>query len=432
MKKVIISNFHLRKLIWIVFSKLYLIIPCSILLGAAASYLTADRNRSTYYAETAFFVYSQSNAQIIEIENGEATISRTDFRSSMRMVPTYMEAMRSESVMDKIAAYSEGRFTGPQLKSMVRYGSGSGTATIYAFMIAESPERAYEAACLLAEYMPEALREIVGRGQLTTFEYPIYSPRLYSLENNTKFTIIGFAGGFVLSVLAVLWFGLRNPVITKEAEITYISDEEIVGSVNRKKKLKKSEREPFFLENSMADEEKACYSGIRTRLLHFAKFTGKRKFAVIAEEGVSANSIAVNLAQSVAATGRTAEVFFGNSYDEPTEEIKKQAGKLYTLCAENNAAGNTAENAPENKAGNTSENTAENASENKAENSPDISLVTVSGREEDLKAFLTNADECLYLIVAKTKKSSMLRQQNILETLGEKRDSLCGYIFDKT
>jgi capsular polysaccharide biosynthesis protein len=103
----------LQKLIMAYLRKWWLILLCGIILAAGAWAYTANCITPLYQAEVSVYVNNIRSSQQIEY------LSESNLAASQRLVNTYINIVKSNRVLDKVAEELKGDYTTEDLQEML-------------------------------------------------------------------------------------------------------------------------------------------------------------------------------------------------------------------------------------------------------------------------------------------------------------------------
>lgn len=425
MKTVIISNFHIKKLLWIILRKIWLLALCAIIAAGGTFYFTQSMRSVSYYHSVGIFVSSSTADRIKLFENGEAVINNHDFRASFLMVNSVVAALQTDAAMSMLASYSDGVYTGEYIGSNISFSTTRYSNAVTAYVFGRTPQESYEVASLVAENLPKVADAIIGRGQVMIYDYPVYGRRIASTSSNKKYVILGGAVGGLIPLVIILIKGIRSPIIRWEDELSFCSEEEVIASLGKKKKRKRKKKENRILQTelfseNMPEELRDEYAFIRSVLFTEMESTGKNLlFFIGAEQETKKTQIALNIAASMAESGRN--VFFAAT-DPDDRNIKDIARPNLVTAYEHNA---------EDTDGILSEQFREFLRNIKETTDYDVKICVLPVGKNTIRAVLNEGDEGIYIGIAKRKRSSMLSQKALMQQFAGKRELFGGYIFDR-
>ena len=217
------DGYSIQELIDIIFSHLKLIGVITVLAGILAFSVSQFLITPYYEASVKLFV-NNSRA-------GQADITNiNDLNASARLVNTYMEIVKSNTVLQKVAQSSGYDYTAAQLETMVSTESVQNTEIFYVKVVAKE---AFDAQRLANQIAADAPAEIMNFVEATSVKVIDYAtlPAGPSTPNVKLNTAIGILLGLILSVLLILLLDMMDVTIRSEEDIKSLVDLPILGVI---------------------------------------------------------------------------------------------------------------------------------------------------------------------------------------------------------
>lgn len=176
------------------------------------------------YTVTKLFVHPTYKCSFTAYVNNKQAATSTDFLTSSdvsaakQLVLTYSQIFKSNTILASADEAMDLNYEVKQLKQMVGTEIQDETEIIQVYAVAKSPDEAYKIATAIASVSPEIMADIVEGSSMKIVEYPQLPDSIYK-PSYSKFTLLSFAGGFLLAagILVVLY--LRNDTVTDEEEV---------------------------------------------------------------------------------------------------------------------------------------------------------------------------------------------------------------------
>lgn len=301
MFEIILSNFHLEKILWILKVKFKYIFLITILFALGMGVYANYTRTSTYLAQISFYVYSNPDY----ITDPSVNINSSDFVQAKNLVSSYMQIIRSKTFLEKLQEETGLSYSTEYIKSNISSTSIENTAVFTVNVVNHNPTDAMNIANAIGDLAPDEITRIVKSGGIEVLDKAELPKVPYQSTSVIKLVLIGGIGGFALSSFLFLLNGLLDTTIWKKNDIKDIFTIPILGDVpqllspSKKKEINKilSLDSPFALKES--------YNNIRTNL----RFTGRGEkcpiYAITSadvSEGKTLNTI--NLAISYAQIGK--------------------------------------------------------------------------------------------------------------------------------
>jgi len=301
MFEIILSNFHLEKIFWILKSKLKYILLVSIIFALVMGVYAYYTHTSTYEAQISFYVYSNPDY----ITDPTVNINSSDLTQAKNLVASYMQILRSKTFLNKLRDETGLPYYVDYIRSNIRASSVENTAVFIVSVYNPNPIDAMNIANAIGNLAPSEITRIVKSGGIEVLdraELPIVP---YQSTSMIKLVLIGGLGGFALSAFLFLLRGLMDTTVRKKHEINDIFTIPILGDVPWMLPIRKRETVIKILNAESPFAIKEAYNNIRANLL----FTGVGEkcpvYAVTsADVGEGKTLNAINLAVSYAQIDR--------------------------------------------------------------------------------------------------------------------------------
>lgn len=170
-------------------------------------------------------MYVNNNAQK---ENTVANIN--DINASQKLVSTYIEILKSDTVLGKVLEETNLPHTTAELREMLTANSINGTEIFEVKVTTENPEEAALIANTIATMAPDEIIRVVKAGSVELIDQAVVAT-VPTSPNVLLNTIIGFMLGGVLSVLAVLVLAMLDNRIKSEEDLKKHYDIPILGAI---------------------------------------------------------------------------------------------------------------------------------------------------------------------------------------------------------
>lgn len=419
MKTVIISNFHIKKLLWIILRRLWIMIICAVIAAGSTYILTKSMRSVTYYNSASFFVSNASSEMFTAIENGEVIVTKNDYLATIRMINSVITAIESDAVLSMVADRSDGMVSAERLIGNVQAYQQSGTVAAVVGVFSEDPNEAYSMAYAIAEHLPEAINAVLGRGQIYLYEYPRQVKRISSTSSNKKYVILGGAAGFGIPLVISLIIGLRNPIICFGEEIEFCTGEEVIGTLKGKKKRRKKNKDVDLFNDKMDIELRNSYSILRARLFNEMNITEKKiVFFVSPDENINITHTVLNIALSITDTQRNVLLSITDPHEQNMEIMRPG-----NLTVERHINGTV-------KEGQLRREFLDYINELKTDILHDAILVVLPPDEILIRAMLAEQIDGIYIGFAKAGISSMVSHEEFISQFSNCRNLFGGYVLD--
>lgn len=217
------NEISLQEIFMILWSKVLVIILCTIVGGVAAFGISAFVIDPTYTSRISMYVNNNANA--------DSTVANiNDINASQKLVSTYIEILKSDNVLQKVAEETELPYTPGEMRKMMSASSVNGTEIFEVKVTTKDPDEAALIANTIAELAPEEIIRVVKAGSVELIDQAIPA-KLPSSPNVILNTIIGLMLGGVLSVLGVLVAAMLDNRVKDEDDLKKHYDIPVLGAI---------------------------------------------------------------------------------------------------------------------------------------------------------------------------------------------------------
>lgn len=217
------NEISLQEIFMILWSKVLVIVLCTIVGGVAAFGMSAFVIDPTYTSRISMYVNNNANA--------DSTVANiNDINASQKLVSTYIEILKSDNVLQKVAEVTGLSYTPTEMRKMMSASSVNGTEIFEVKVTTKDPDEAAFIANTIAELAPEEIIRVVKAGSVELIDQaiPAKSP---SSPNVILNTIIGLMLGGVLSVLGVLVAAMLDNRVKDEDDLKKHYDIPVLGAI---------------------------------------------------------------------------------------------------------------------------------------------------------------------------------------------------------
>lgn len=314
MFKVMLSNFHLEKIVWIIKSKLMYIVFAGLVLALLGGAYAGLMGGSVYRTSTSLYIYSNQDY----VNETDVNIGSNDFTAAKSLLDSYMQIIKSSSFLTKVIDETGlTDYSVDGLRAEISTSAVSNTAIFTVYVMDEDPYNAVKIANAVASLAPNEVRDVVKAGGLQVVDEAQLPTSPYSSTSVFVCAVIGFLAGGILAALYFLFKGLNDTRIRRTYEVQDMFNIPILGTVplmkDEAKKTSSDKSTNGEVEQTAEAEQKAllseespfivkeAYNDIRTNLLFMGHSEKCPVFAVVSpddEEGKTLNSYNISLSYS--------------------------------------------------------------------------------------------------------------------------------------
>lgn len=208
--------------------KAWLIVLCAVVFGIGG-YIYTSRCVAPMY-RSSILLYVNNSAKTDNTDN----ISSSDLATSQRLVKTYIIILRSDPVMEKVAANLE-RSTGKKLSGgaingMITAGAEDSTEVFRVSVSSKDPVLAAQVANAVAAVAPKEIEAVILGSSAKVVQHARVAGAPYS-PNKTRQAVLTAIIGTVLAVAFVLVREFMDVRIKSEEDLAEICDAPILGYI---------------------------------------------------------------------------------------------------------------------------------------------------------------------------------------------------------
>ena len=200
-----LEQIDIKQILEIVLERIVSIIVITILCGLIS--FGVSKYFITPKYESYITMYVNNRRGSATVEPTEDRVLTSDLQASKQLVPTYIEMIKSnnvlEAVVDKFNERTGKSYSVNKLKSLVSASALGNTEILEVVVKTSDAAEAREIANIIAEVAPEKIQTFIERSYVKIIDYARISttPVSPNMRNNT---ILGTLLGFVLSISFIL------------------------------------------------------------------------------------------------------------------------------------------------------------------------------------------------------------------------------------
>lgn len=221
-----------------VWKKLWLVI-IAVIIGTVAAFSYAKFMITPLYQSKSMLYVNNSS---ISVGSTSFSISTGELSAAQSLVKTYIVIMQSRQTLNTVIEQADLPYTYDELKDMVSAASVNNTEIFEIVATSPDPEEAELIANTISDILPDKIAEIVEGSSVRIVDYGVVP--VYPVSPNvTKFALVGFLLGGVLSVGFIILMELMNNSIRSEDYLIQTYDLPVlavVPAMTRKSRRKKS------------------------------------------------------------------------------------------------------------------------------------------------------------------------------------------------
>lgn len=221
------KEIDLRRLGTALLKKAWLIILCAVVMGAAVFVYSKNFITPQYRTNISMYV---NNTNVNQIQG----ISSSDLATSQRLVKTYIIILRSDPVMEKVAANLERstgkKISGGTINGMISAGAEDDTEVFRVSVSNTDPVLAAEVANSVAAVAPKEIEAVILGSSAKVVQQATVARAPYA-PNKTRQAALVAVIGAVLAIAFVLIREFMDVRIKSEEDLAEICDAPILGYI---------------------------------------------------------------------------------------------------------------------------------------------------------------------------------------------------------
>lgn len=227
----------LQKLAMVYLRKWWLIVLCGFLAAVGALLYTAKCITPMYRASVTIYVNNVRSSQQIDYVSGG------NLAASQQLVNTYVNIIKSDTVLEQVVEQSGLNCTADQIRSIMSAEQVEETELFNVYIVQPDPEMAADIANAIAEAAPGEIEKIVEGSSTKIIDYAKVPTDRFT-PNYRQNTLMGGSIGCFLAAAYLTWMFLSDVRIKDAEDLSALFDVPILGqipgietagSVNKKK-----------------------------------------------------------------------------------------------------------------------------------------------------------------------------------------------------
>lgn len=223
-----IKEINLSELAAALLKKAWLIVVCAIIAGGLTFAYTANFITPLYRSSVKIYV---NNRQSTSQSTG---ITSSDLATSQRLVATYINILRSDTVLQKVANTVKENHnldvSASSIRGMMSADALGETEVFEVYISNANPEHAAIIANAVAEVAPDEITYFVEGSSTKIVDYATPS-RYHYTPNKTKNTAIGMLVGAIAAACFIVLQTLLDVRIKNEEDLAALSKAPVLGMI---------------------------------------------------------------------------------------------------------------------------------------------------------------------------------------------------------
>ena len=217
-------DIDLRKILYMMRTKLVFIAIITIIFGTAAGLYTKFFISPTYSTSVSMCVYNSPD----RVTTDRVT-TQSEITAAQQLVGTYMFALKSDLVLDKVAEELK-LGSGASIRGSISTEAQSGTFAFTVTVTGQDPTRCADIANTIAKIAPVETVKVVKSGGVEVID-TAKTPTAPISPNLRKNILIGLAVGFALSFAGFFIYEMFDSTITNVKDLAREFELPVLGTV---------------------------------------------------------------------------------------------------------------------------------------------------------------------------------------------------------
>lgn len=203
--------------------RIWIIVLCTVLLGACVFAYTVNFVTPTYDASVTIYVNNNSN------KSGD-TISSSDLAVALKLVNTYVNIIESDTVLDKVISEAGMNLTAQKVRGMLSAAPVDETEMFKVTIRSHNAQMSADLANAIARVAPDEIAAIIEGSSAKIIDYAKV-PTTQSSPNVIRNTALGAVLGAALAVAVLAMMMLMDRRIKDEMDLQRVCGAPILGYI---------------------------------------------------------------------------------------------------------------------------------------------------------------------------------------------------------
>lgn len=203
--------------------RIWIILLCTVLLGASVFVYTVNFVTPMYDASVTIYVNNNSN------KNND-TISSSDLAVALKLVNTYVNIIESDTVLEKVIDEAGMNLTAKKVRGMLSAAPVDETEMFKVTIRSQNPQMSADLANAIARIAPGEIAAIIEGSSAKIIDYAKV-PTTQSSPNPVRNTVLGAVLGAVLAVAVLTMVMLLDQRIKDDVDLQRVCGAPILGYI---------------------------------------------------------------------------------------------------------------------------------------------------------------------------------------------------------
>lgn len=219
-----VLEIDLQKLVFAYLKKWWLILACAVIAGLIAYVYTAHFVTPMYESSVTIYVNNSRSGEQVD------SISSSNLTTSQKLVNTYINMIRSDTVLEKVAEASELDISAGGIREAMSASQIDETEIFKVTITHADPQTAADIANAIAEVAPAEIADFVEGSSTKIIDYAKVSVNPSS-PNLKRTCLLGTFVGILISMIYVTLRVLLDVRIKTDEDLTAMFDIPVLGQI---------------------------------------------------------------------------------------------------------------------------------------------------------------------------------------------------------
>lgn len=220
------DTISITRLLQAVWKRILWVIAAVVIAVAASAIITQFFITPQYQASCWLFVNTFSS----DSSYTQNQISATQLQAATQLANTYIQMLRSETVLNDVSGELGGAYSPQQLSQMISASAITDTQILVITVTHPDPEQAAQIANAVAQVAPPSIQSFVEGSSVTVPQYASV-PTAPSSPSMSRNLMIGFLVGLVVGVGAALVAYFLDTRVTQQDNLSEIYGYPLLGII---------------------------------------------------------------------------------------------------------------------------------------------------------------------------------------------------------
>lgn len=201
--------------------RIWIVILAACVMAAGFYIYTKNFVTPMYKTYVSFCVNNGSTSQ---------SVTANDLATSQRLVLTYVEGLRSNTVLDAVSKELDGKVSAGAIAGMMSADTGSETEIFRVYISHKDPVMAAKVANAIAEVAPGQIAKFIKGSSAEVVDWAEIPTSPFT-PSASRDAVIGGLLGLVLSIVVLCLIEILDVRIKGEEDLAFISDAPVLGVI---------------------------------------------------------------------------------------------------------------------------------------------------------------------------------------------------------